>query len=350
MNSEHKKINHPTAAGFCFCAALGLALLAVGMLPGYAQTTQQNCTHTLELKNAALLQARQRLSVCRSAKVEELENFNAKRSRYRRLMSWADQIHTNRSLQPYINALAERDVLLTSKAERFESCVPSTSAMRDNSAEPLSSPENQSCNSTLRGAQKALSTANRDLKSCQGCGLANIGESINKSALEILIAQQKDARMLRKALYRQLSNTPVEISPKARQWQTTRDVFFAYITDTARQVPNTQPLIVMLSQLESKLAAMQTPSSNTDSIVAVYSRLADVLRSATDHRSQAAEGLWQLYINAVDKPHAVKARYSGFVSADDLAQRVVTLPEQQRQKLVTVINTALARYKSINPS
>ena len=329
------------AAGFCSF------LFAVTISTSYAQPPAQSCTQSLKTTKTEPQQAQSRFSACRSAKLNELENFNAKRARYRRLMAWANQLQFSESLQPYKNALAERDLLLTSKADSFESCVP---PLRDISVGPNSSSDDTLCDKTLTSAKSELAAAANDLKTCQSCSLATIGEGYNKSALEILVAQQKDARTLRENLYQQLLAKKVGMLSTANQWQITRDVFLAYITDTAIQLANTQPLIVMLEHLEKTLESVDAPGDKTNKVMDVYRQLANTLQDKPENRHQNAIHLWELFNGVVPRHHATTdmVRHSGFNDADEIVQLVNTMSAPDRQILVSAITSALARYKLTN--
>jgi hypothetical protein len=330
------------------------AMLACFLLPvaiGFqtnAQAAEGSCGEVVKQAQAHLKHQQSRLSTCRSAKFKELENFNAKRERYHRLISWSSNLEFATSLNPYVNALNERDRLLASTAEAFESCVPE---LREITVTVKSSMDNAACEQQLAGIKSESDKLTADLKTCQACSVGNMSTSINHSAMEILVLQQKDARVLRHALYQQLSDDIGDFS-QLNQWLMIRDVYLAYITDTAVQQSNTQKLIVMLEHLEQKLQSLDTTSDFTDKVINVYRQLAKTLQSKNKHRLEQAERFWTLYVEVVPEYTATSAptRYSGFDGPIEMAQRLNAMPSQERDTIVAAINTALKKYQTYTSS
>ena len=309
-----------------------------------AQPANNDCMQQLKETQDELQHAQSQFSICRSAKVGELENFNAKRARYLRLIAWASNLEFADSLKPYIEALNERDLLLTSKADEFEACVP---PLREITVAMNTPEDGASCDRSLADSKSDLGNLGNDLKACQACSLGLIGAGYNKSATEILIQQQKFARELRHALYLQLSSDNIEINTSVNPWLVTRDVFLAYITDTAVTLPNTQGLIVMLERLEQQLESVNSANEFTDQVMEVYRQLGKTLQSKPRNRNQQAERLLQLFSAVVPdyRTATSRARYTGFSDAVEIAQRFDAMPPQARDTLNSVISTALQKYK-----
>ena len=315
-----------------------------------AQPVKADCADSLKEAQQTLRKLHSEFSTCRSVKITELENFNAKRDRYLRLITWASSLEFAASLKPYMNALNERDRLLSSKADGFEACVP---PLRDIVvANSIPQDSNQPCDQPLANMQLEISELSGDLKICQGCSLGVLGEGINKSAMELLIAQQKDARVLRQALYQQLQSDKVGFLSELNQWLITRDVFLAYVTDTALQQSNTQKLIVMLEHLEQQLETVDTPSEFTDKVVQVYHQLAKTLQSKPGHRRENAEHLLDMFVEVVPQYASTDtpARYAGFNDTLEMAQRFNAMSPQERDALVSAINSAVKKYQPYNRS
>ena len=118
--TKHKTKHHQ------FCRVLLICCLFAASSDSvlHAESVDSNCARLFKDTQQQRQQVQSEFSTCRSAKFNELENFNAKRARYMRLITWASNLEFAGSLKPYIDALNERDQLLTSKAEEFEACVP----------------------------------------------------------------------------------------------------------------------------------------------------------------------------------------------------------------------------------
>jgi hypothetical protein len=136
------------------------------------------------------------------------------------------------------------------------------------------------------------------------------------------------------------------------QWLIIRDVFLAYITDTAVELSNTQKLIVMLEHLEQKLQSLDTTSEFTDKVINVYRQLAVTLQSKNKHRLEQAERFWNLYVEVVPEytTTSAPARYSGFDGPIEMARRLNAMPSRERNTLISAINTALEKYQPYNKS
>jgi hypothetical protein len=126
----------------------------------------------------------------------------------------------------------------------------------------------------------------------------------------------------------------------------TRDVFIAYITDTALQLPHTQKLIVMLEHLEQALVSRDTTDKYTDKVMDVYRQLANTLTSEPKGRRKQAERLWKMFTEAAPEysKRASPASYTGFSGAVEITQRFNAMSPRERETLVSAINTALERY------
>ncbi len=345
MNADSITTENKAKRNTFYCAKVVCLLLAVAAgFPANAQTADGSCEQLLKEAHQKLQQAQSQFSTCRSVKRSELEIFNAKRARFLRLRSWASNLEFAASLRPYIDSLNERDRMLTSKAEEFEACMP---VLRDVSIVADTPVAGQECEQTLAAIEDETGKFEADLNTCQACSLGIMGEGINKSAMEILIVQQKDARVLREALYQQLTSDYVGDLSALNQWLVTRDVFLAYITDTANKLSNTQTLIVMLQQLEQKLVALDAPNEYTDQVMEVYRQLASTLQSKPKKRREQTERLWQMFTAVVPEYHvaAAKPGSTGFDEAIEMAQRFNAMAPQERDTLVSVISTAVKKYQ-----
>lgn len=350
MIADYTKLKN--TANYKLICHLMLACLLLPAATGFqanAQAADSSCGEMLKQAQTHLKQVHSRLSTCRAAKFKELENFNAKRERYHRLIAWSSNLEFASSLNPYINALNERDRLLVSTAEQFESCVPELHETTITVSSPM---EDAACRQQLAGINSESDKLTADLKTCRACSVGDMSTSINHSPMEILVLQQKDARVLRHALYQQLSSDMIGDLSHVNQWLIIRDVFLAYITDTAVRLSNTQKLIVMLEHLEQKLQSVDTPSEVTDKVINVYRQLAVTLQSKKKHRLQQAERFWDLYVEAVPQYTKTSAptRYSGFDGPIEMAQRLNAMPARERNTLVAAINTALKKYQTYTKS
>jgi hypothetical protein len=341
----YKRSEHPAGKAIYFFLAFLYASTMCTSLT-YAKPPKPDCNRSLKQAASQLQHTKAQYGACRSAKLNELETFNRKRSRYHKLMAWADQLQYGESLQPYIDDLAERDVLLNFKVEDFQACIP---AAWEISIPSNTSIDNESCSKTLADAKNNLGSARNDLKACQTCGLATIGQGYNKSPLEILVAQQQDARRLREALYKQLLDNDAGELPAVNQWHITRDIFIAYITDTAIRLPRSQKLIVMLGQLEKFLEPIDEPDRDTDEVMTVYRQLAAVLQASGQQRNQHAIELWETFNKVVPdhRPAISNVQYTGFSNPQEVTYFIDSLSDQQRETLESTINTALSRYQAL---
>lgn len=338
--TKHKTKHHQ------FCRVLLICCLFAASSDSvlHAESVDSNCARLFKDTQQQRQQVQSEFSTCRSAKFNELENFNAKRARYMRLITWASNLEFAGSLKPYIDALNERDQLLTSKAEEFEACVP---PLRDISV-AVDIPVNGDnlCDQPLADIKNEIGDLTVDWKTCQACSLGTVGEGINKSAMEILIAQQKDARVLRQALVEQFTGGSVGDLSGLNQWLITRDVFLAYVTDTALQLSNTQKLIVMLEHLEKTLESMDARNEFTDKVVEVYGQLANTLQSKAKNRLRDAERLWQMFSDVVpDIPAATPARYAGFDGPVEMTRGFNAMSPQERATLASAISAAVKKYQ-----
>jgi hypothetical protein len=113
-------------------------------------------------------------------------------------------------------------------------------------------------------------------------------------------------------------------------------------------MPSTQKLIVMLEHLEQTLESIDKTGEHTDRIMAVYRQLADTLQSGDKNQAQQAERLWQMFTDVVVEYKAAfpAPRSIGFNDVTEMAQRFHAIPSQDREMLVSVINTALKKYES----
>lgn len=331
---------------YCFLAFLYMSTMNISL--SYAQPANPNCSQSLKQLTSQLQHTKTQYAACRSQKLKKMENFNRKRSRYHKLMAWADQLQYGESLQPYIDDLAERDVLLNFKVDDFEACIP---PQWDISIPAATKVDEPSCSETLADAENNLRNARSDVKTCHSCGLATIGQGYNKSPLEILVAQQQDARRLREALYKQLINSAADALPAVNQWQITRDIFIAYVTDTALQLPRSQKLIVMLGHLEKFLESLDAPDSDTDIVMNVYRQLAATLQASEQQRNRHAIELWKTFNEVVPdhQPAIPNVQYTGFGNPQEIIYFIDSLSDQQRDTLESAINMALSRYQALRP-
>jgi hypothetical protein len=333
-----KRNTYFCAMGVCLVLAMAISFQVT------AQTAERDCPQLMKEAQQQLRKMHSQISTCRSLKQNELENFNAKRASYLRLRSWASNLEFAASLRPYINALNERDRMLTSKAEEFETCVP---VLRDISVAAITTVDSGACEQTLAATKKEAAKLKPELKACQACSLGIMGEGINMSAMEILVLQQKDARVLRQALHQQLTSDEIGDLSALNQWQITRDVFLAYIRDTAVLLSNTQRLLVMLEYLEQKLEPLDSPSEYTDQVMEVYRQLANTLQSKPKKRRQQTNRLLQMFAAVVPEysATATSAGDTGFDDAIEMAQRFNAMAPQERNLLLSVLNTAVEKYQ-----
>ena len=270
------------------------------------------------------------------------------------MLIWAGSSKFAEQLQYTIDAIRERDVLLTPKADKAAECLSSLSVSAVEGKEPV---ETQSCQTQLAQGHGELDKLTAELGQCRACGLANIGHGYNKSSVEILVAQEKDARVLREELYNELNNELVNQQEASRfvgfnQWQIIRDIFFAIITDKAVEMPKSAKLNVMLQQLEKKLENSDTPDASTKKVIEVYRQLAATLQSTSSDKITEAKRLLEIFRQAIPEfsdSHDVM-RYTGFNDATDMEQSFNTMTRQEKNILLAVIRSAVERYEKLYPS
>ena len=313
-----------------------------------AEVMTSDCTQQQKELNEELLGLELQFSNCKSAKQQEMDNFNDKRNRYRKLLVWVGSSKFAVQLQSTVDAIRERDVLLTPKAEKAAKCLSTLSNLVIEGKEPV---ESKTCEALLVKGRGKLDRLTKELGRCRACGLANIGNGYNKSPVEILVAQEKDARILREALYNELVNQrEADRFAAFNQWQITRDIFIAYITDKTIEMPKSAKLNVMLQQLEKKLESSDAPNESTKKVIEVYRQIAATLQSKSSARMSEAKQLLEKFRQAIPEfsDSRDSMRYTGFNDATDLEQSFNTMMRQEINTLVTVIRTAVDRYEKLH--
>lgn len=291
---------------------------------------------------------------CKSVKQREMDNFYAKRARYRKLLVWAGSSRFADQLQATANAIRERDVLLTPKADKTAECIASLGDAVAVTQEPIKA--SKSCQSLIDQEQGTLNTLKTQLGRCQACGLANLGHGYNKSPVEILVAQEQDARVLREALYGELNADPSaqEAGRFAtfNQWQITRDVFISYVTDKTVNMPKAAKLNAMLQHLEEILMASDALDPATDKVMDVYRQLAKTLQSSKSRSDEESAHLMQSLQQAIPqfKTSGDTQHYTGFNDTADMAHSINSMTQLERDTLVNAINTAVQRYDKLKAS
>jgi len=304
--------------------------------------------------NDSLRKLNSQLINCRSVKQQELDNFYAKRARYRKLLVWAGNSKFADQLQATIDAIRERDVLLTPKADHASACVAS---LGDAAYAAEEADNGGSCQALVSSGKEQFNKLRVQLSSCQACGLADVGHGYNKSPVEILVAQEKDARVLREALYNELVSGSGGPQGNGRfamfnRWQMTRDVFISYVTDKTVEMPKAAKLNAMLQHLEKKLLTSDAPDQTTNNVIVAYQQLEATLQSTSSNRSKEAKRLLETCQKAIPELNVSgdTQRYTGFNDASDMAHSINSMTAQERNTLATAIRTAVDQYKKLGTS
>ena len=301
-----------------------------------SEQLQKNITQTQSLSL--------KVNACLAAKFSELDNFNTKRLQYTRLVHWIEFFGDPSAKNELLNAIKERDILLTSKLENFANCV---SDLKNIQVPEIQKQTNTACGESLAASQKTLEGLKAYESDCDKCNIGAIGEGYAKSPVEILVAQTKDARDLRDTLYDMVSyeNTTVSLN-KSQKWQLMRDIVIPHVEDKATEMEVSSRIMQLVEKLGDSVENQENFSVSSDNTIAAYAAFAQLLQAkSSESVKRSQEMLNKLAAVAIPVPsNQSHLQYFGVQDTAQLQQIILELNDEQRSALIQSINAAVKTY------
>jgi len=334
MPKHDLKISIPT-----FIRLLIVVLVTVTATGVQAGDNNTHCLKSSSTQSNTFDKLSRQYQRCRTLREKEYRNISYKRDRYLRLIHWATELNLGDSLREYIEGLREYDIFIGVKTNNFHSCIASL---------PNFSPLDQTnCDSQENRLEQKIGALTSNLKACRSCGLAKIPSGINDSAIELLVVQQKNARKIRESLFQKFSkNRNLELASKY-PWQVVRDVFLPFVTDASLKLSNSQPMIVILGQLELSSASMDSFNQSTDDIISVYSQLEKTLDSDDDELPKQSEIFWKKYTQAIQtyQKNNLSNEPAGIDNADVFTRYIQLNKSNFQDNLAPLLDIAVNKYQ-----
>jgi hypothetical protein len=324
-------------------ALLAIAtLLLIPPVKVFATDGTDDCSGKLLAVQQHLTRFSPQYTACRKAKYAEYATFKVKRQRYLRLLDWANKLDKSLNQTIPVNAIQERDALLVPKIIDFEQCIKRLPVL----APPVKY-AGQGCVPQLAAHHAAAQQLDEKLSLCRSCNIGRIGGGYAQSPVEILVAQDRDARTLRKQLYAILLDTRSQYDfSHAENWQASRDILLPRIQDIAHEYRASPRLVQMLERIQDFTEGQQQPDATTDRVMQGLFSLNKLLAADPDDAVTESRTLFAklAQVETAQNGQPLGPAYFGFENAEELAGIITRLSSQAKTDMRSVIAAIQARY------
>ena len=326
-----------------------LILLLLSLNTVYGDEINQTCEVALRNGISQSQQLHTNAQTCLNSKITDLGNYQTKRQEYLRIVNWAEFFNNLLGNNEYLQAIKERDFLLTSKLEHYETCVVELKHVHLPNVSP---PANLACHDAQEQNNKTIKTLKSFETECRNCSLSTIGEGYQNSAAQILEMQDNDSRALRNALYETVSQADDVATTLSRQqkWQFLRDVVIQHVEDTADELNESSAIVELLEWLDDSTDDQKNFNIATDRAISVYEAISQLLQSSPSKAESRASVLKKrlLELTAVLPENFADlqtARQHASQTPEQLKQRFLEQSEINRQAMIKTIDAVVKVYR-----